>query len=68
LGDYARDEEETQYVTVHDPFALVPSTSTILARASMEDTDVLNISPIRTCYGEITQGERLGKEQSEWVQ
>ena len=33
-----------------------------------EDTDVLDISPIRTCFGEITQGERVAQEQSEWVQ
>ena len=34
----------------------------------MEESDVLDISPIRTCYSEITQGERLVQEQSEWVQ
>uniref|UniRef100_A0A2N9ITP0 Uncharacterized protein n=1 Tax=Fagus sylvatica TaxID=28930 RepID=A0A2N9ITP0_FAGSY len=55
FGDYVRDAEEIQYlITVHDPLALVPSPSTILAREPMEDTDVLDISPIRTCYGEIT--------------
>ena len=55
FGDYVRDAEEIQYpIIVHDPLALVPSPSTILAREPMEDTDVLDISPIRTCYGEIT--------------
>jgi hypothetical protein len=53
FGDYAREAEEI-LVTVHDPLALVPSSSKTLAREPREDTDVLDISPIRTCYGEIT--------------
>ncbi|GMY21060.1 hypothetical protein FCV25MIE_16301 [Fagus crenata] len=47
---------------------MVPSLNTNLAREPREDTDVLDISPIRTCYGEITQGEHVVQEQSEWVQ
>uniref|UniRef100_A0A2N9GUN7 Reverse transcriptase domain-containing protein n=1 Tax=Fagus sylvatica TaxID=28930 RepID=A0A2N9GUN7_FAGSY len=45
----AREAEEI-LVTVHDPLALVPSSSQTLAREPREDSDVLDISPIRTYW------------------
>ena len=69
VGDYAREAEELQHpVTSQATLAMVPSLNMNLEREPREDFEVLDISPLRTCYGEITQGEHVVQEQSEWVQ
>jgi hypothetical protein len=61
MGDAARYEEGAQCDTEQELLDLADNTCMILA-SSMEDKEVLDVSPLRTYYGEITQGEQ---EQSE---
>jgi hypothetical protein len=66
--DAAPGEHTSEAEEIHEHLAVVPRPSTNIASEPREDSEVLDISPIRTCYGEITLGESVLQEQSEWVQ
>ncbi len=59
MGDAARYEEGAQCDTEQE---LLDLADNMILASSMEDKEVLDVSPLRTNYGEITQGEQ---EQSE---
>ena len=64
MGDSVSYGEGPQGDIEQEPLEPAANRSMILA-SSMDDNEVLDVSPLRTYYGEITQGEQ---EQSEWVQ
>ncbi len=49
-------------------FMVSSNMSVIVAQASLEDMEILDVTPIRSYNGAFTQGNLLGEEHSEWVQ
>ena len=64
MGDSVSYGEGPQGDIEQEPLEPAANRSMILA-SSMDDNEVLDVSPLRTYYGEITRGEQ---EQSKWVQ